>query len=340
MSDPHAPQGPRQPHSPDSAERAWELPEPGAPGAPSEGSPQGYQGPTYSTPSYGTPSSGASSSGGSEWSPAGEQGGTPGATAEQGSYGTSDQSPAADPYAPTVGGEPSAGASYSPQTGAGSMAADGGGWSQPQPGAGPYAQQQPWSQPSANPYGQPQSQPSAGPYGHPQSQPSASPYGQPQSQPSVGPYGHPQSQPSADGYGQQWAGQGYGQQAQPGPYPGAVPAGGVAPGQVPVRPDEEKLWGTLTHVGMIVTGFIGPLIVYLMYKDRSQWIRANAAQSLNFSILISIVYVVSLVLMTVGIGFITYFAAGICAIIFGILAAMAANRGEFYKYPLNVSWVK
>lgn len=370
MSDPHAQQGPRQPRSPDSAERAWDLPEQGGTGEPSDGpSPQqGYQGPSYTTPSYGTPGSGGFPSGGSvaapwgeggsgrggspAWTPLGDDGGTRDATAEQGSYGTSDQSPAADPYAPTVGAEPSAGTSYAPQTGAGSMAAGNGAWSQPgadphaqqahsQPSADPYAQQH--SQPSAaDPYAQqqpqqPWSQPSADPYAQQAwSQPSASPYGQPQSQPSASPYGQPQSQPGAGPYGQQ----GYPPQGQPGQYPGAMPAGGPVPGQLPVRPDEEKLWGTLTHVGMIVTGFIGPLIVYMIYKDRSQWIRANAAQSLNFSILISIVYVVSIVLMTVGIGVLTYLAAGVCAIVFGVLAAMAANRGEFYKYPLNVTWVK
>lgn len=278
MSDPHPPQGPRQPRSPDSAERAWDLPEQGPPGAP-----QGYQGPSDSTPSYGTPGSdkGAVVA---PWdsSPAGEQGGPTAASAEQGSYGTSTTSPAADAYAPTVGGEPSAGTSYAPQTGAGSMASGDGAWSRPI--ADPYGSQQPqqpWSQPGASPYD------------------------------------------------------------QPGPYPGAVPAGGVAPGQLPVRPDEEKLWGTLTHVGMILTGFLGPLIIYLVYKDRSQWIRANAAQSLNFSILLTLVYLASfLLLFVLGIGVITYLAAGVGAIVFGILAAVAANRGEFYTYPLNVSWVR
>jgi uncharacterized Tic20 family protein len=33
-------------------------------------------------------------------------------------------------------------------------------------------------------------------------------------------------------------------------------------------------------------------------------------------------------------------AAGVVQIVFGILAAVAANRGEFYKIPISIEFVK
>ena len=38
----------------------------------------------------------------------------------------------------------------------------------------------------------------------------------------------------------------------------------------------------------------------------------------------------------IGIGLLILFAAWIVAIVFGILAAVAASRGEPYRYPVNI----
>jgi uncharacterized Tic20 family protein len=34
------------------------------------------------------------------------------------------------------------------------------------------------------------------------------------------------------------------------------------------------------------------------------------------------------------------FVAAVLVIVFGILAALAANRGEYYKYPLSIEFIK
>ena len=58
------------------------------------------------------------------------------------------------------------------------------------------------------------------------------------------------------------------------------------------------------------------------------------AQALNFQIIIAIAYFVSSLLIFVVIGFITYPLAFIISVIFSIMAAMAANKGEEYTYPM------
>lgn len=113
----------------------------------------------------------------------------------------------------------------------------------------------------------------------------------------------------------------------------------VAPPQ-PLSPSDEKLWATLIHVGGILLGFLAPLIGYLVLKDRGPFIRQHSATALNFQLTILIGYVVSFVLMFVIIGILTYFAVWIVSIVFAIIAAIAANNGQYYKYPVAIEFVK
>jgi uncharacterized Tic20 family protein len=43
--------------------------------------------------------------------------------------------------------------------------------------------------------------------------------------------------------------------------------------------------------------------------------------------------------MLVIIGFITYFAILIGAVVLGIMATIAANKGEWYRYPISIRMV-
>ncbi len=181
--------------------------------------------------------------------------------------------------------------------------------------------------------------------GFPSSEPPGSPRPQQWGQPPAGQPGYGQQ-----GYGQPQPGQGYGQ-PQPGPgdpyaqggqYPpaGYPPAGYSAPQQPPLSPSDEKLWSTLSHISIPFIGLVGPLIVYLLFKDRGPFVRANAIESLNFSILYSIAQVVCSILVALVIGSILLPIVFIGALILCILAAVAANKGEMYKYPVNWRLIK
>lgn len=108
----------------------------------------------------------------------------------------------------------------------------------------------------------------------------------------------------------------------------------------PVSASDEKTWSILSHVGGIILGFVGPLIVFLIYKDRSPVIRAHSVAALNFQLTLLIAYIVGYILAIVVIGFLIVAAASIVSIIFGIMAALAANEGRPYKYPFAIAFVK
>jgi uncharacterized Tic20 family protein len=106
-----------------------------------------------------------------------------------------------------------------------------------------------------------------------------------------------------------------------------------------MSPADEKLWATLIHIGGILFGFLPALIGYIVLKDRGPFIRAHAQTALNFQITLMIAYVVGGILTVVLVGFLVLFAAWLLAIVFGIMAALAANRGEYYTYPLTIRFV-
>lgn len=112
------------------------------------------------------------------------------------------------------------------------------------------------------------------------------------------------------------------------------------PAPQPVSASDEKTWSILSHVGGIILGFVGPLIVFLIYKDRSAVIRAHAVGALNFQLTLLIGWVLGYVLLIVLIGGLILAAVGIVSIIFGIMAAIAANEGRPYKYPFAIAFVK
>ncbi|HEV7186039.1 MAG: DUF4870 domain-containing protein [Actinomycetales bacterium] len=121
--------------------------------------------------------------------------------------------------------------------------------------------------------------------------------------------------------------------ATPPPPPGAYGAAQQ------LSPADEKLWATLVHVGGILFGFIPALIGYLVLKDRGPFVRQHTATALNFQITMLIAYIVGWILTIVVVGFIILAAVWAVNIIFSIIAAVKANQGQFYTYPVSFKFV-
>ena len=107
-----------------------------------------------------------------------------------------------------------------------------------------------------------------------------------------------------------------------------------------MSPDDEKLWSTLIHLGAIVLGFWPALLGYLLLKDRGPFIREHTRTALNFQITMTIASFIGALLIIVFIGIFVIIAVGIVVIVFSIIAAVAANKGQFYAYPLTFEFIK
>ena len=107
----------------------------------------------------------------------------------------------------------------------------------------------------------------------------------------------------------------------------------------PPTPDE-KTMGILSHILCLVGGFIAPLIIYLIKKDESVYVREQSKEALNFQITVLICYIVSWILIFVFIGLILIFLVMIADLVLIILATIKASEGKLYRYPINFRLIK
>lgn len=106
-----------------------------------------------------------------------------------------------------------------------------------------------------------------------------------------------------------------------------------------MNPGDEKTFSILTHILGIFFNFVPALIAYIVFRDRGPFIRQHTATALNFQITILIAYAVGMVTTFLGIGFLILIATGVLTVVFCIIAAVAANRGEYYTYPIAIKFV-
>ncbi len=174
-----------------------------------------------------------------------------------------------------------------------------------------------------------------------QQYPGAPGYPPPPPPPHPGPYGPPGT--GQPGYGPPGYGPpGYGT-------PGYGAPGYSPPGQYPPNPDERNM-AMLAHLLGIVSGlvtgmlFLGPLIIYLIRKDQSRFVRHHAADALNLTLTALIVTIaasaIGCLLAVIVVGFFVFLLLipyGILLLVYMVIAALAANRGEWYSYP---TWLR
>jgi uncharacterized protein len=114
-----------------------------------------------------------------------------------------------------------------------------------------------------------------------------------------------------------------------------------------MSPQDEQTWSVLAHLSvlLLLIGLMpfGALLVWLIYKDRSEKVRFHALQALWYQIawvVILIVYSMVAVLLsvvTLGIAAIVLvplaFVIGVVPIIHGCYAAYQVSQGVEYRYP-------
>lgn len=121
---------------------------------------------------------------------------------------------------------------------------------------------------------------------------------------------------------------------------------------------EEKQWALFAHLSvllgaLVTTGwgfsigsFIGPLIIWLIKKDTLPFAADQAKEALNFGITLAIVCFALLLLtiLSLGIGALVtipiMMVIGIAALVLVIIAAVKANQGVAYRYPMTIRLVK
>ena len=109
--------------------------------------------------------------------------------------------------------------------------------------------------------------------------------------------------------------------------------------------EQENNWAMWAHISTFSSmllplgNFIGPIVVWQLKKDESEFVADQAKEALNFQISLVIYFLISFVLCFVVIGFFLLIGLVLFSLIFVIVAGVKANEGEYYRYPMCLRMV-
>lgn len=123
----------------------------------------------------------------------------------------------------------------------------------------------------------------------------------------------------------------------------------------PTPSSDQQTWRVLAHASALIQfigipSFVGPLVVWLLRREDAV-VEPHAREALNFQlsliiyfaigIVVGIIAVVTLVGIPLAVLIFAFLGVLLLAeVVFAILAALAASRGEFYRYPLSIELIK
>ncbi|WP_047551599.1 DUF4870 domain-containing protein [Methylotenera sp. G11] len=106
--------------------------------------------------------------------------------------------------------------------------------------------------------------------------------------------------------------------------------------EITVPSNDDKNIVTITHLGGILFSFIPSLVVWLLKKNDSEYIAAQAKEALNFQITLLLAQFAAYVLVFILVGFLLLGLIWVFNIVFCIIAAISSSKGEYYRYPLTL----
>ena len=119
------------------------------------------------------------------------------------------------------------------------------------------------------------------------------------------------------------------------------------PQQIENQPSkDERTWAMLCHfsafAGLIFPfgNFLAPLIIWLIKKEELAFVEDQGKEVLNFQISMTIYLLISGMLCIILIGIPIIIGLVIFCFIITIIAAISANDGKSYRYPINLRLIK
>ena len=118
------------------------------------------------------------------------------------------------------------------------------------------------------------------------------------------------------------------------------------PGSKEVNKDA-RMWAMICHLsglaGLVVPVvgcIVGPLIVWQIKKEEFPFVDEQGKEAVNFQISMLIYGIVAGLLCFACVGFVLAPAVAIFDLVFLLIAAVKANNGEHYRYPLTIRFIK
>ncbi|MDC1406167.1 DUF4870 domain-containing protein [Akkermansiaceae bacterium] len=112
-------------------------------------------------------------------------------------------------------------------------------------------------------------------------------------------------------------------------------------------PKPERTWAMFAHLSSFLlytciplANIIAPLIIWQIKKEEMPFASDQGKECLNFQISMLIYIIISGILTLILIGFAFLVILCVMHIILPIIAAIKANEGVTYRYPLTMRFIK
>jgi hypothetical protein len=111
----------------------------------------------------------------------------------------------------------------------------------------------------------------------------------------------------------------------------------------PFTEAEDQQYSTLaTFLNIIV--LIPGLIFYFAFGQRGQKISVQSKENLNWTINVTAIFIICWILSVIPLinilFWLVYVVVAILNLVFSIIGGIAVSRGESYRYPANIRWIK
>ena len=112
---------------------------------------------------------------------------------------------------------------------------------------------------------------------------------------------------------------------------------------------DARMWAMFCHLGGLagllpivpaIGSIIAPLIIWQIKKDEFPFVNEQGKEAVNFQISMLIYALIAGALICVGIGIFLLPVVGVFDLVFLLIAAVKANNGEHYRYPLTIRFIK
>lgn len=104
--------------------------------------------------------------------------------------------------------------------------------------------------------------------------------------------------------------------------------------------ENEKNAVFFVHFLSIFVGFLSPLLFWLLKKDESTFIRRHSRNALNFQISMFIYMTIATVLVVFLVGLLILPILSLLNFVFCLVGAIKGYKGEAYKYPMAIAFIK
>lgn len=102
----------------------------------------------------------------------------------------------------------------------------------------------------------------------------------------------------------------------------------------------DKIWAGAVYLSSFVFVLFGPLVIWLLKRNDSEFVHYHCKEYFNFLISYTIYTLVAIILVFVGIGIILAWVVSVYVLIFTIIAAVKAFNGEYYRIPFIIRFIK